>query len=165
MRLIVFLAVCLFPGLGSAEGLMGREVTFQVLTYEDPSNPLFEGAKHKSVVSDQIEFGLDYEGEQNELDVIPVVVEITANRMEFSYVAGTTGDFWDAPFNGYVIDFQVGCALLKSARIDWSATTMDLEPSDISVRLGRVEINVAGLSYDALSSLAIDFELTDCVSA
>ncbi|MFT4149301.1 MAG: hypothetical protein QM656_03815 [Paracoccaceae bacterium] len=141
--------------------LDGRRVTLNVLTYDDPAKPLLESIGRTVTVGPGIEFGMGPEGWTNGLDVVPVQVEIGPDRIEFSYGEGP-GTFWTAAFNGYVVRFAGDCALFSGARIDGTATTMQVGDADIRVGPQALYINVAGRDYGPDKRLALDLKVEDC---
>lgn len=78
--------------------LQGRMVTFQVLAYDDPANPIYAGPKTTVVVNDSVEFGLNPEGGLS-VDVVPAIVDIGPNRISVRTTEGP-GQFLRAAFNG-----------------------------------------------------------------
>lgn len=161
---ILATAIALLAGPALAGGtLEGRLVTLNVLTYDDPADPILESTGRTVQVGGGVEFGMGPEGAQNGFDVVPVQVEIRPQRIELSYGAGA-GNFWPAAFNGYVLRFAApaDCALFTGARIDREASTMPLQDTDIRVTRDAVYINVAGRDYGPEARLAIDLGVADC---
>ena len=142
--------------------LEGRTVTLNVLTYDDPAQPILESRGKTVVVGSGVEFGMGPEFRHPLVDVVPVQVEIGPTRIEFSY-GETEGPFLDAAFNGYVLQFAVDCALFRSVRIDQAATTMAVTLDDIRAEGGALFVNVAGRSYGPDVTLAIDFVVDACL--
>jgi hypothetical protein len=156
------LAFVLIAGQALADpSLNARTVTFRVLTYDDPARPIFDGRGVTVKVGTGVEFGLNPEGGQNGVDVVPVTVDIFANRIEVRSSIGP-GRFLDAAFNGYVLEFATDCALFSAFEIDAKATNWPLKPSDIRTEAGALFINVAGLAYDRDSTLALNVRVADC---
>ena len=164
MRFLAVL-IALRPLAAVAEGsLQGRLVTLYTLTYDQPDTPLLRAKGATVMVGDGVEFGLGPEGAQNGLDVVPVEIEILPRRIEISYPpeAGA-GTFWQAGFNGYVLEFEEDCALFKGARIDAAATNMAVADTDLSLRGNALYINVSGRGYGPEAHMAIDLAVSDCL--
>ncbi len=158
-------ALCLMlaatPALagGSLDGLT---VTLRVETWNDPTLPLLVSEGRTVTVGKSVEFAMGPEGWTGGLDVVPVQVEIGANRIEFTYGDFGRGRFWGATFNGYILEFEAGCALFAGARVDPSATTMGVGDADIGVGTRAIRVNVAGRDYGPGQRLAIDLDVEDC---
>lgn len=146
----------------SQADILGRGVTFQVLTYDDPAHPLFEGTVHRARIGDKPEFGLRFEGVQNELDVVPVLVDISADRIEISYASAPPGELWPAVFNGYVLTFDHGCAVIGAARVDRGFTTLPFDNKRLRLEADVLKLNVSGLKYDKTSRIGIELDLIPC---
>jgi hypothetical protein len=159
-RLCCALALCAGPVLADAT-LEGRAVTLNVLTYDDPADPILESRGRTVTVGAGVEFGMGPEFRTPGFDVVPVQVQIGRARIEFSY--GTDqGSFWQARFNGYVLRFATDCALFAAWRVDAAATTMGVTDADIHAEAGALFINVAGRDYGPEAHLAIDLVVADC---
>jgi hypothetical protein len=156
------IALLLLAGPALAEpSLYGRTVTFRTLTYDDAARPIFQGQGVTVTVGDGVEFGLNPEGAQNGVDVVPVLVDIMPNRIEVRSMVGP-GYFLDAAFNGYVLEFATDCALFTGVAIDPKSTTWPLKPSDITATGGKLQINVAGLAYSTADTFALNLQVADC---
>ncbi len=159
----VLLAALTLPLASAAQGtLLDRVVTFSTLTYDHPKGPLFTSRGRTVVVTDGAEFGLEREAIQNGLEVVPVDVNISANRIELDYFNSEPGSFVTAEFNGYVLQFEANCVLFQDARIDWQATTLPLAKDALSFEGGTVRINVSGLIFDRKSHFAVDLDVAAC---
>jgi len=112
------------------------------------------------VVGLGVEFATGPEFQHSDFDVVPVQVEIGPTRNEFTY-SDFEGGFHDAAFNGYVLQFEVDCALFQSARIDEGATTMRVTLDDIRTEGGALFVNGAGRSYGPDVTLALDFAVDE----
>lgn len=154
-------AVLLAPPAMAGGTLEGRIVTFNVETWDDPARPIFISEGRTVKVGPGVEFGMGPEGHTEGFDVVPVQVEIGADRIEFSYPAGS-GEFWAAAFNGYVLRFPTDCALFEEVRIDAAETTIPLKPSDLRTDGGALFINVAGRGYGPGQVIALDVTVGDC---
>lgn len=151
------------PAQAGADGtLEGRSVTLRVLTYDIPEDPWFEGQGQTVSVGAMVEFGLELEGAQNGLDVVPVQVNVSARRIELSYHATPPGAFVPARFNGYELQFDTDCALFDAASLDREKTTLPLDDNALTMRGGSLFINVQGLEYDQSSRIAVDLSVADC---
>lgn len=144
------------------EGLEGRSVTFNILTYDDPDQPLFDGIRHPALVGDGVEYGLGPEGAQNGIDVVPVLIDVSARRIEFSYAATPPSSFMRAEFNGYVLRFPTECLLLTGAALIPDATTLELEPEDLRVEPQALFVNVSGLTFDREDRITVAVDVMDC---
>jgi hypothetical protein len=157
--------LALLPLQALAEGsLLGRMVTMSTLTYDSPDAPMLETKGATVMVGNGIEFGLGPEGVQNGLDVVPVQIEILPRRIEISYPpeAGE-GQFWQARFNGYVLEFHEECALFTAAHVDTSASNMGVTDADLTLQNNALYINVSQHSFGPDKTLAIDLEVSDCL--
>lgn len=157
----VLLILSLQPGIAGGS-LEGRIVTLNVETWNDDLTPFFMTRGRTVAVGGPVEFGLMPEGGMNGFDVVPVQVDISANRIEFGYGAAS-GTFWTAPFNGYVLRFEVDCALFDAFAIDPDFTTMPVTPQHIHTQGGALYIDVAGMEYGPDARLALDFQVSDCL--
>lgn len=153
------LAALLAPP-ATAGSLAGRFVTFTVMTWDDPAAPYLQARGRSVMVGEGIEFGLQPEGLTGGLEVVPVEVEITANRIELTYHA--MGQFYAAAFNGYVLRFDTECALFENVRIDRQVTTMQLAATDVFARGGALYINTSDRQYRPDMVLALQLEIADC---
>ncbi|MBT0957946.1 hypothetical protein IV417_11135 [Alphaproteobacteria bacterium KMM 3653] len=162
IALIATLAALALPAMAE-QTLMGRSVVFSVLTYNEKDEPLFVGKRHDAVVGDGIEFGLVPEGVQNNLDVIPVLIDISAKRLTISFEASAEALLFDTEFNGYVLEFLTDCLLFQGAAIDAEATTLDMAPDAVFWDRGTLYINAAGFPVTPETRIAVDFEVADCV--
>jgi hypothetical protein len=158
---LIGFAVLAGPALAEAT-LAGRTVTLSTLTYDDPARPLYVGQGETVIVTDAVEFGLDREGVQNGLDVVPVRINIDARRIEFDYSGTDPGLFATADFNGYILTFEVDCTLFTGASIDREFSTLPLAKDALSFSRDTLRINGSGLAYDRKSRFAVDLEVTDC---
>ena len=113
-------------------------------------------------VTDAVEFGLEQEGVQNGLDVVPVIVNIGETRVELDYSNTPPGTFAEAVFNGYVLRFETDCVLFEGAEVDQVATNLPLAEDAITYGYGSLHINVAALSFNTSSRLALDLDVADC---
>lgn len=143
----------------AAGTLEGRLVTFTVETWQDRDAPLLVARGRTVTVGKGTEFGLSPEGFTGGLDVVPVAVEIGPTRIELSYPRGI-GRFYEATFNGYVLRFETDCALFEAVALDPEATTM--EGTEVWAERGALYINVSGLGYGPVSTLAVDLKVADC---
>jgi|GEM_PF-825143 len=150
------------PPVCAGGTLEGRLVTLNVLTYDNPAVPFFESRGATVVVGPGIEFGMGPEFLRPDFDVVPVQVEIGPSRIEFSYAAAT-GQFFPAGFNGYVLRFEVDCALFEAVEIDPAFTTLPMTSADIFSKGGALFVNVAGRNYGPEARLALDFVVGDCL--
>lgn len=163
MRDAVFtLCLLLMPAICDAGTLKDRVVTLNVETWDDNGLPFFISKGRTVKVGGAVEFALLPEGGIEGFDVVPVQVEISDSRIEFSY-GSDRGQFWDAPFNGYVLRFDVECALFDAFAIDATATTMPVTPDHIRTENGALLIDVAGMDYGPDARLALDFRVSDCL--
>jgi hypothetical protein len=146
-----------------AEGtLIDRVVTFRVMAYDDPAQPIFDGHGATVKVSDTVEFGLYPEGVQNGFDVIPVQVNISARRIEIGYAGNAADIVYPVKFNGYVLSFDTDCVLFDGAHIDPQGTNMAVSDANLNFEGGTLFINVSGVAFDSASRLAVDLGVLDC---
>lgn len=159
MRWLVFL---LLAGPAFADGtLRDRIVTFSVLSYDDPLQPIYEGSGQTVTVGDGVEFGLNPGYPQNGVDVAPVQVDIAPTRIEVQFTE-PFGSLLQARFNGYLLAFATECALFRGVKVDAVFTTMDVTDEDVTVEGGTLRVNVAGLPFTDESRFAIDLDVADC---
>ncbi len=142
--------------------LMGRIVTLKVMTYDNPAEPIFEGRPHANRVTDDVEFGLKTEGTQNNVDVVPILIDIAASRITFDYSTAEPGELAEANFNGYVLDFGGTCDLFWGARVDRDFSTLPMTDNRIFFVGGVLYVNVSALRFDRGSRFAIDLDLSGC---
>ncbi|MCB1495353.1 MAG: hypothetical protein KDJ86_06185 [Bauldia sp.] len=145
--------------------LMGRTVTLKVLTYDDRNAPLYESASHSAKVTDATEFGLRREGVQNDIDVVPILIDVEASRIEFDYSIAEPGELAEAKFNGYVLDFGGDCNLFWGARVDRDFSTFPMTENRIFFDKGTLYVDVSGMTFDRESRFAIDLDLSGCGTA
>jgi len=145
--------------------LMGRTVTLHVLTYDDPDSPLFVGHSHRAKVTEDTEFGLDAEGAQNDLDVVPILVDVSGARIEIRYSAAEPGELAEATFNGYVLSFDTDCLLFHNAWVDRAFSNLPMTNDRVWFEVGTLFLNVSGFHHDRESRFAIDLDLGACRSA
>ncbi|NEX46208.1 hypothetical protein [Pseudotabrizicola algicola] len=155
-------ALAVHPGLALGGSLEGRIVTLNTETTNPDGTLAFVSRGRTVSVGGLVEFALLPEGGNSALDVVPVEVDISANRIEFTY-GEEEGWFWEAPFNGYVLRFEVECALFEGFAIDPAFTTLPVTPEHIRTEGGALFINVAGMDYGPESRLALDFQVSDCL--
>jgi len=144
--------------------LMGRTVSLQVITYDDPSHPAFSSATHTARVIEGIEFGLARQGGQGDIDVVPLLVNIGANRIELNYSVSNVaqGSFSTAIFNGYVLNFSTDCDLFGRAHINEDLTNLPLTNDNISSGHGVLLVNVSGMQYTRQSRIVLNLDVNDC---
>jgi hypothetical protein len=164
-----FLAALLLAGYplppGAEPTLMGRKVSFHILTYDDPDSPLFVGRDHKAKVTKATEFGLGTEGAQNNLDVVPILVDISGTRIEIRYSIAEPGELAEAAFNGYVLAFESDCLLFQNAWVDRRFSNLPMTNDRVSFDGGTLFLNVSGFKYDRDSRFAVDLDLAECRDA
>ncbi len=116
-------------------------MTFSVQSYDDPVHPYFVGRGRTVKVSGGVEFGLEPEGPQNGIDVVPVRVNIGPTRVEVDYSVSDPGILLEAKFNGYILRFETDCVLFQQARIDRDDTNMPLAVDAVSFDRGTLYTN------------------------
>ncbi|UOM33762.1 hypothetical protein [Acuticoccus sp. I52.16.1] len=146
----------------AADSLIGRTAAFNVLAYDDPRHPRYQGLVHTATITEQVEFGLIPEGVQNGLDVVPVTVDISAHRIEISFTPSPPGLIADATFNGYVLSFTPDCLIFNTARVDTRTTTLPVSDADITLNGRTLYVNLEGLAYESTSRVDIELDVTDC---
>lgn len=164
LRLIACVALpilCAAPALGGGT-LEGRIVTLNVETWNTPGEMILQSTGATVKVGDAVEFGMGPEYKTPGFDVVPVQVEITPSRVEFSYGADN-GAFWSTAFNGYVLRFVTDCALIQAVAVDSAFTTMAVTDADISTDGGALYVNVSGRDYGPDLRLGIDLVVSDCL--
>ena len=145
-----------------AEGLEGRIVTFEVLTYDDPAAPLFQSSPYTATVGPGPEFGLLPET-GNGLEAVTVTVDFSARRLDIGFENTYSAVFAEALFNGYVLTFTVDCLLFEGAALDPATTTLPLEPGDVTVTPRSVLIDVGGHFHTPQDRIGITLDVTDCL--
>ena len=152
------LALATSAGAGTLDG---RQVTFATATWVDPAAPEFEGPTKTVTVGRGVEFGMESDVVVNGLTMVPVQVEIQPQRVEVTFPMGM-GNFYVAPFNGYVLRFDTECALFAGWAVDREFTTLPITDDDIFTDGGALYINVSGMAYGPDEQLAVDLDVTDC---
>ena len=145
-----------------AEGLDGRIVTFEVLTYDDPAAPLFRSSAYTATVGPGPEFGLLPET-GNGLEAVTVTVDFSSRRLDIGFENTFPAVFAPAVFNGYVLTFTVDCLLIEGAALDPAATTLPLGPGDVTVTPRSLLIDVGGLAHTPEDRIGLTLDVTDCL--
>jgi hypothetical protein len=155
--------LCLLYPLSAAaqDGLTGRTIVFNVLTFDDPLSPLFTGPDYIAKVTQGPEFGMIRQGTDG-LDVVPVLIDLSDSRIDLSYAQNDPGQFAHAKFNGYVLRFPTDCVLIGGAAIDPKTTTLPLTDANLILTPQSLSLNVAGLPFDQTSRIGIIVEVMDC---
>ena len=73
-----------------------------------------------------IEYGLEPEGPQNGLDIVPAIIDIRDQQIIVTYPDTVGGTFPEPEFNGYVLDFLTDCVLFIGAGQDLENSTVVL---------------------------------------
>ena len=115
-----------------------------------------------AIVGDGPEFGFIREI-QGDLEVVPVIIDISADEVLFSFPPGMAGTFVEAAFNGYVLTFPAECTLITGASIDRAVTTLPLDDADLAMSPTGLSLDVAGLTFDDTSRIGVRLDVTDCV--
>ncbi len=148
----------------AADGtLIGRLVTMNVETYDVDGAPIFISKGRTVRVGNSVEFDLLPENGFNGLDVVPVRIEITNDRIEFSYGKQQGSFFQPARFNGYVLRFEAECGLFESARVDAGSNTIELTDDRISTQNGALFVDVKGLTFGPNAAFGVDVRVSDCL--
>jgi hypothetical protein len=142
-------------------GLSGRTVVMHVVTYDDPAAPLFVGPDYAGKVTEGPEFGMIREGYDG-MAVVPVLIDLSDDRIDLSYAQTDPGQFSVARFNGYVLQFPTDCVLIGGAAIDPRTTTLPLTDKSLTLTAQSLSINVQGLSFDHNSRIGITVSVMDC---
>lgn len=161
--LAVFLAV--FPFAVAAQGLIDREVTVSVETTFAGQPPGRERPTTAYVQAEAAEFWFGGASSVDGLFIVPVFIDIGDRWLRMEYVGSGAGDFVEAEFNGYVFDFDPGCAKLRGANVDVSQTTVLLEDTDLEVSRHSLRVDVAGLNYQDGDTIFIELKIGDCVAS
>lgn len=160
-RLTALLTLIALPALAGGT-LEGRIVTLNVETWDTPGQMILQSTGRTVKVGGDVEFGMGPEFRTPGFDVVPVQVEISPTRVEFSYGADT-GSFWATTFNGYVLRFVTDCALIEAVAVDEAFTTMQVGKADIRTDGGALFINVSGRDYGPGQRLGLDLVVGDCL--
>ncbi len=160
-RHAILLAVMAAPAAAGGT-LEGRIVTLNTETWDVPGEMILQSTGRTVKVGRGVEFGLGPEFRTPGFDVVPVQVEITPTRIEFSYGIGN-GVFWSSTFNGYVLRFVTECTLIEGVAVDAEFTTMGVTDADIRSDGGALFINVSGRDYGPDKQLALDLTVGDCL--
>lgn len=155
------LLLALLAGPAGADGLEGRTVLIRVETWNDPKAPLLESRDYVAEVGPGPEFGVTFEGSFG-FGVVPVIIDLGARRIDFSYAGNAPGFFAQTRFNGYVLTFPVECTLFTGAALDGAATTLGLTEDDLTVTPQSLEIDVSGLAYGPEDRIGVTLDVTDC---
>lgn len=151
----------LLPAVAAADGLTGRTVIFNAAAWDDPAAPYLVGRDYGGVVGEGPEFGMLREVQGN-LGVVPVLIDVGAGRIDFSYPGVEPGQFAQAAFNGYTLRFPTDCVLIAGAAIDPAATTLDLGPEALILAPQSLSLNVAGLAFGPDTRIGVTLEVLDC---
>lgn len=155
------LLLALLAGPAAAQGLEGRTVLMRGEAWDDPDAPVMRSRDYVGVVGEGPEFGFEVEV-QNALAVVPVTIDLSADRVDLSYEGTPGGVFAVARFNGYVLTFPVECTLLEGAKIDPATTTLPLGPDALKVGPRELRVNVSGLAYGPRDRIGLLLDVTDC---
>lgn len=161
IRALALSLVLLMPGVALAEGLMGREVLLRVETWDDPADPLLVSRDYIGRVGEGPEFGVTREV-QGYVGVVPVLVDISADRIAFSWPNSLPDRFAEAVFNGYVLTFSTECLLLAGASIDHVTTTLPLDDSALILTPQSLSLHVGGQKYGPHARIAVHLDVRDC---
>lgn len=145
-----------------ADGLEGRNVTFGGLAYDDEKAPIFAGQRWPAQVGPGFEYGLQPEGAQNGWDLIPVAIDISANRITLAYPNIEQGEFPVLEFNGYVLDFLTECVLFNGAELDPDNSTVSFEEGDLFTRGSALYIDVGGQPFGPDTIISVVVDVADC---
>lgn len=154
----------MLAGVGTAQqsdGLIGRDVVFTVVTYDDPAAPYLVSRDYIARVADGPEFGMVREGTPG-LDVVPVLIDVDARQITFDYSVTGAGFFFEAKFNGYVLEFLTDCVLITGAKINKAATTLPLTQAALLIKPSSLGIDVAGFKHTPMDRIVIDVDVADC---
>ena len=163
VALYVTLGACIGTAATAEVSLLGQEVTVQVQTYDDLSTPLFWGTQHAAIVESGVEFDLQREGIQNDMDVVPIEIDIGANRIDLRYVFDSDLQLVASQFNGYIFDFGEGaCITVEEARVDEGSTTLTFTDDRVSVTDNTVALNISGVTFGRDSQIGVDLRLKEC---
>lgn len=157
-----FLAALMLATPALAMKLTGQEVTFRVETWDDPEKPLFVSKTQTATVTAKPEFGLRYEREVNEMDVVPMRVDVGESRVEFTYTEDFDNELYKARFNGYVLTFDGPCMFVIKARVDQDFTNIPLDNKRVRTTGRGFTVNVAGLVFRPGTRFAVDLRLSPC---
>jgi len=158
---VALLAALVWPLAAGAEGLDGRTVLFNAASWDDPAAPYLVSSDYGGVVGEGPEFGMVRET-GNGLGVVPVVIDVSAGRIDFTYPKVVEGQFAVAVFNGYLLRFPTDCVLIASAAIDRAVTTLPLKDSDLILTPQSLSLNVAGQDYGPETRIGVVLEVMDC---
>ncbi|MEM7438860.1 MAG: hypothetical protein AAF393_04620 [Pseudomonadota bacterium] len=164
MRLLAIL-LFLVPFAAAADGLIDREVTVSVETTFAGQEPGRERPTTAYVKAEGAEFWFGGASSVDGLFIVPVFIDVGDRWLRMDYIGSGAGDFVDAQFNGYVFDFDPGCAELKGATVDLNQTTMQLSDEDLEVSRHSLRVDVAGLDYKDGDTIFIKLKIGDCVAA
>ncbi len=155
------LALSLICGAAAAEGLDGRTVLFRVESWDDPAAPYLVGSDYAGVVGPGPEFGMIRERGEG-LAVVPVTIDVSEGRIDFSYPGQSPSQFAPSRFNGYVLTFPATCTVVAGAAVDKATTTLALPPDALTNTPQGLTLNIAGLPFDADTTIGLMVDVTDC---
>ena len=156
------LALLLLASPAMAEGLDGRAVLFRAEVLDAVGSAVFASSDYAGRVGAGPEFGMLAEATAG-FAVVPVTVDLAADRIDLSYAGTVPGAFTAAPFNGYVLTFPAECTLLTGAAVDAAATTLPLTDAALTVEPQALRIDVAGLRHGPADRIGIRLTVTDCL--
>lgn len=155
------LALALLCSAAAAEGLEGRTVLFRVESWDDPAAPYLVSSDYAGVVGPGPEFGMVREHGAG-LAVVPVTIDVSEGRIDFTYPGQEPSQFAAARFNGYVLTFPASCTVVAGAAVDPVTTTLPLAPDALTITPRGLSLNVAGLAFDATTTIGLLVDVTDC---
>ena len=139
----------------SNSNFLGSNIFLQ-LYGPNASTPITQG------LSATVREGVEFSGLSDNIfpgGIIPVEVEIdiTANSVLFEVPQGS-GTFPEQDFRGYIfVDSDGSLPPIASVAIDRSATSLELDDSDINFTENSFSVNVAGSEYNAGDTIKLDF--------
>lgn len=164
---MVFLLVVAvsMPFSAAAEGLLGRMVTLRTETRVAGLTLTDDAPAQEARITENAEFDIGGPVPGTALYIVPVRVDLGSRWIEFTYYPGGVDQFLEADFNGYVFEFQPGCAELDGATVNPNASSVEVTDADLVVEPNRLTLDVSGRVVTDGSRIVIDIDVGDCVAA
>lgn len=144
-----------------ADGLMQRQVQFNVVTIPTEAAREDRSRDFIATVGDGVEFQLGPEGDSG-LNIVPVAIDVGDRVIRFDYSGNRPGQFAPGHFNGYVLTFLTDCVLIAGAGIVASETTFTMTDEDLTITPGSLAVNVSAIPFSGDDRLTIAIDVGDC---
>jgi hypothetical protein len=144
-----------------SDGLMRRQVQFNVVTIPTETAPEDRSRDFIATVGKGVEFQLGPVGDSG-LNIVPVAIDVGDRVIRFDYSGNLPGQFAPGHFNGYVLTFLTDCVLIAGAEIVPSETSFPMTNEDLTVTPGSLSVNVSAIPFSGDDRLTIAIDVGDC---